>query len=71
MSGLAIPDTPVKVARMRMALQDWGQKIGARTMAGNGDMKAHVATYSSVTGVMKWGAVGCALVVALVIWLIA
>ena len=39
-------------------------------MAGNGDMKAHVATYSSVTGMMKWGAVGCALVVALVIWLI-
>ncbi len=40
-------------------------------MAGNGDMKAHAATYSSVTGMMKWGAVGCALVVALVIWLIA
>jgi hypothetical protein len=24
-----------------------------------------------VTGMMKWGAVGCALVVALVIWLIS
>ena len=45
--------------------------IGARTMAGNGDMKAHVATYSSVTGMMKWGSIGCALVVALVIWLIS
>ena len=40
-------------------------------MAGNGDMKAHSATYSSVAGMMKWGAVGCAAVVALVIWLIA
>ncbi|WP_268795213.1 aa3-type cytochrome c oxidase subunit IV [Sphingomonas sp. Leaf38] len=54
-----------------MTPRDRGQRTGAGTMAGNGDMKAHVATYSSVTGMMKWGAVGCALVVALVIWLIA
>ena len=64
---MAILHVPGKVAR----IEDETQKIGARTMAGNGDMKAHVATYSSVTGMMKWGAVGCALVVALVIWLIS
>ncbi|RKE47679.1 aa3 type cytochrome c oxidase subunit IV [Sphingomonas sp. PP-CE-1A-559] len=67
MSCLAILDTRDKVS----AIEDGTDRIGARTMAGNGDMKAHVATYSSVTGMMKWGAVGCALVVALVIWLIS
>ncbi|MES2422631.1 MAG: aa3-type cytochrome c oxidase subunit IV [Pseudomonadota bacterium] len=67
MSRLAIPDVRVKVGR----IEDGTHRIGARTMAGNGDMKAHVATYSSVTGMMKWGSVGCALVVALVIWLIS
>ena len=35
------------------------------------DMPAHVATYTSVIGMLKWGTVGCALVAALVIWLIA
>ncbi|GAA0657074.1 hypothetical protein FHT00_002331 [Sphingomonas insulae] len=40
-------------------------------MAGNGDMKAHEATYSSVTGMMKWGTVACAVIAALVIWLIS
>jgi len=40
-------------------------------MAGNGDMKAHEATYGSVIGMLKWGTVGCAIVAALVIWLIA
>ena len=67
MSCLAILDTRDKVSD----IEDGTDRIGARTMAGNGDMKAHVATYSSVTGMMKWGAVGCALVVALVIWLIS
>ncbi|SFN99782.1 aa3 type cytochrome c oxidase subunit IV [Sphingomonas sp. OK281] len=67
MSCLAISDARDKV----LAIEDGTDRIGARTMAGNGDMKAHVATYSSVTGMMKWGAVGCALVVALVIWLIS
>jgi len=40
-------------------------------MAGNGDMKAHVGTYTQVTGMLKWGAVACAIIAALVIWLIA
>ncbi len=40
-------------------------------MAGNGDMKAHVATYSSVTAMMKWGTVACAIIAVFVIWLIA
>ncbi|WP_332798045.1 MULTISPECIES: aa3-type cytochrome c oxidase subunit IV [Sphingomonas] len=67
MSCLAFGDTRDKV----LVIEDETHRIGARTMAGNGDMKAHVATYSSVTGMMKWGSVGCALVVALVIWLIS
>ena len=40
-------------------------------MAGNGDMKPHVATYDSVTAMLKWGTVGCAVIAGLVIWLIA
>ncbi|WP_238940804.1 MULTISPECIES: aa3-type cytochrome c oxidase subunit IV [Sphingomonas] len=40
-------------------------------MAGNGDMHAHEATYGSVIGMLKWGAVGCAIIAAFVIWLIA
>lgn len=40
-------------------------------MAGNGDMKAHEGTYASVTAMMKWGAVACAVIAAGVIWLIA
>ena len=31
-------------------------------MAGNGDMKAHVATYSSVTKMLFWGAIACAVI---------
>lgn len=37
----------------------------------DGNMNAHVATYEKVIGMMKWGTLGCALVAALVIWLIA
>lgn len=40
-------------------------------MAGDGNMKAHVATYGKVTAMMKWGSVACAILVALIIWLIA
>ena len=42
-------------------------------MAGHGDMdiNAHRSTYGSVTTMLFWGAIGCAIVAALVIWLIA
>ena len=40
-------------------------------MAGNGDMQTHEATYGSVTTMLKWGTLACAVVAALVIWLIA
>jgi hypothetical protein len=40
-------------------------------MAGDTDMKPHRATYDSVIGMLKYGAVGCAAIAALVIWLIA
>jgi len=40
-------------------------------MAGNGDMKAHESTYSSVTKMMFWGSIACAVLAALVIWLIS
>jgi hypothetical protein len=42
-------------------------------MAAHGDMniKAHVSTYDRVIGLLKWGTVACAVVAALVIWLIA
>lgn len=34
------------------------------------DMKGHVATYSSVIAMLKWGAVACFLLAFLIIWLI-
>jgi hypothetical protein len=40
-------------------------------MAGNGDFKAHESTYGSVMKMLFWGAVACAVIAALVIWLIA
>ncbi|CAN5401172.1 hypothetical protein BH09PSE4_BH09PSE4_14220 [soil metagenome] len=40
-------------------------------MADQGDMTAHEQTYSSVIWMLKWGAVGCAAIAAIVIWLIA
>jgi hypothetical protein len=39
-------------------------------MAGNGDLKAHEATYRSITWLLKWGAIGCFLLALLVVWLI-
>ena len=39
-------------------------------MADDFDMKAHVATYGSVIGMLKWGAVGCIVIALFVIWLI-
>jgi hypothetical protein len=35
------------------------------------DMPAHVSTYASVMGLMKWGAIASFAVGALVVWLIA
>lgn len=35
------------------------------------DMKGHAATYSSVIGLLKWGAIACAVIVLGVILLIA
>ena len=40
-------------------------------MAGNGDLKAHEATYGSMIGMLKWGSVACAVLVAIIIYLIA
>jgi len=44
-------------------------------MAGNGDMNAqinaHRATYESVIGLLKYGAVACLLIAFFVVWLIA
>ena len=39
-------------------------------MAGNGDMKAHNETYSSVMNLLKWGAVGTFIIGAIVVVLI-
>jgi len=40
-------------------------------MAGNQDLQAHRATYESVIGLLKWGAVFCLIVAAIVIFIIA
>jgi len=39
-------------------------------MAGNGDMKAHNETYSSVMNLLKWSAVGTFIIGAIVVVLI-
>lgn len=40
-------------------------------MAGNGEMKAHRATYDFVMTLLKWGAVACFVIAFAVIWLIS
>lgn len=40
-------------------------------MADDANMEGHVATYNTVTGLFFWGAIGCAVIAALVIWLIS
>jgi hypothetical protein len=35
------------------------------------NMKAHLSTYASIMNLLKWGTLGCAIVAAIVIWLIA
>ena len=40
-------------------------------MADNTNRATHTSTYSSVMGMMKWGAVACAVIAALVVWLIS
>ena len=40
-------------------------------MADQTDMKPHEATYLSVIGMLKYGAIGCIVVAAIVIWLIS
>lgn len=48
-----------------MAGNDTGIKDGP------GGMKAHVATYDLLIGMLKWGALVAAVLVAIVLWLIA
>ena len=40
-------------------------------MMAGGDLKPHLATYDRVIGMLKWGAIGCAIVALFIIWLIA
>ena len=40
-------------------------------MADQSDMQAHEATYHSVIALLKWGAVGCFIVAAIVVLLLA
>lgn len=40
-------------------------------MADDADMKGHVATYSSMIAILKWGGLACFVLAGLVIWLIS
>jgi hypothetical protein len=40
-------------------------------MANQTDMKPHEATYHSVIGLLKYGAVACFLIAMIVVWLIS
>jgi Bacterial aa3 type cytochrome c oxidase subunit IV len=40
-------------------------------MANDNDMKMHEGTYESVIGMLKWGTIACALVGAIVVFIIA
>ena len=50
---------------------DHGTGAGAGHHAGGGDLGAHVTDYGRMIGMLKWGAVAVAIIVACVIWLIA
>lgn len=40
-------------------------------MASGNDMKAHESTYTSFTGLLKWGTIGCVVITAFVVYLIS
>ena len=40
-------------------------------MAQQSDIETHAATYHKVLGLMKYGAVACGVIAAIVIWLLA
>jgi hypothetical protein len=40
-------------------------------MASGNDMKAHESTYGSFTGLVKSATIGCVIIAAFVVWLIA
>ena len=40
-------------------------------MADQTDMKTHESTYHAVLGMLKYGAIACAVIAATVIWLIS
>lgn len=40
-------------------------------MAGDMDIEQHRQTYGSIMKLLFWGTIGCAIVAAVVIWLIA
>ena len=40
-------------------------------MADKTQIQGHAATYAGLIALLKWGAVACAVIAALVIWLIA
>ena len=43
----------------------------AGSSGNGGEMKVHEATYHKVIWVLKWGAVACFAIAAVVVWLIA
>ena len=47
------------------------QRPKGMKMADQGDMTAHEQTYAGVISLLKWGAVGCFVVAAVVVWLIS
>ena len=40
-------------------------------MADNGNLDAHVRTYSGLIGMLKWGGVAVFIIAAMVVWLIS
>ena len=44
---------------------------GGDAGAHGADMDFHTDTYGSVMALLKWGTVGCAIIAAIVVWLIA
>jgi len=50
---------------------DHGAGGGAGHKVAGGDLGAHVTDYAWMIGMLKWGAVAVAAIVACVIWLIA
>ncbi|SEN08042.1 hypothetical protein SAMN05192583_1972 [Sphingomonas gellani] len=75
--GLRVVASTTDCATRDLRVADVGAKLSPETlcreqpMADDANLQGHVATYSQLIGMLKWGGLACFLIAAFVIWLIA